>query len=622
MATTFKLEFDWNNDGSWTDEATYLITAKLSLGFKGRLMVRRLAEPGQATLVLDNSSQRFSPDYSSGILYGKLLPRRPFRLRATDGVTTWTVWRGFIESISPDAGSYGKRQVTITCVDMLTVLAGQRGSLPLQAGLRADQLITGAINLGLGAPAASATITLAANPADGDTVTINGQAYRFKNTIVSAFDVKIGAANTDTAANLKAAVNTDNGSGTLYLGGTTRLTGITASVATNVVTLAATMPGAIGNSYPLAKSGANITISGAAFTGGADRPAGLTNYRAGNEVYDTAGDQWTGDQTPITRIIEDCVTSEYGAFFVQRDGTLTFYDRRWFFTPLTTALTLDSTSPFVLTLERNMEQVYNSVKTVIHPRATAGAVDVVAQIIKPVRIPPVSGAGAGSATITLHYRDALGNQVGATELVTPLVPYTDFTVKRDPNVYGDDYTVSPLFSFGVLDVRGSEIVIPVYSYETFPLYVNLLNVRGKAITAYDPVVFSADDATSQAAYLKRLLTIDLPLSADALFGNALATYLLDRYKTPFTNLDTVTIRNVDVVGSTNVFSLNLFDVLALTDAQTGLSGMQGYIQGFTLGLDAARFELVWQISRADQQQYWNLGVVGYGELGTNTRLAA
>ena len=327
--------------------------------------------------------------------------------------------------------------------------------------------------------------------------------------------------NGDTATG--ASVNVNLIDSTLYFGGTTRLPVIIASVATNVVTLTATMPGAIGNSYPLAKCGLNITISGATFTGGADRPASLTNYRAGNEVYDTAGDQWTGDQTPITGIIEDCVTSEYGAFFVQRDGTLTFYDRRWFFTPLTTALTLDSTSPFVLTLERNMEQVYNSVKTVIHPRATAGAVDVVAQIIKPVRIPPVSGAGAGSATITLHYRDALGNQVGATELVTPLVPYTDFTVKRDPNVYGDDYTVSPLFSFGVLDVRGSEIVIPVYSYETFPLYVNKLKVRGKAITTYDPVVFSADDASSQAAYLKRLLTIDLPLSADELFGNALAT---------------------------------------------------------------------------------------------------
>ncbi len=621
MPTTFLFEFDWANSGSWTDESANVLSAHMHSGFPaGASPFDTVADTGTCTLTLNNEARRYSPDNASGPLYGSLLPRRVMRARATDGVSTWTLWRGYIDTIRPEVGAYGQRRVQIDGVDMLGVLRGMRISLGLQRAKRADQLIAGAVNAALNAPAASATITLTGNPADSDTVTINGQIYTFKNTIGSAYHVKIGATKEATAANLKAAINTDAGINTLYGSGTVQLPGIVASVSTNVVTVSATLPGTIGNGYTLAKSGANLTISGGTFAGGVDWPAGLINYRAGNEAYDVAADLWTGGQTPATAIIQDCALSEQGRCFVQRDGTLTFYDRRWFFAPLTSALTLNA-SPFEASVKRDTAHIYNVIRVTIHPRTTAGAPDVLAQIVTPIKLPPISAAGPGLRTITLPFRDSLGNAVGATEVITPLEPYTDYAVKRDPNVYGNDYTVSPLFAFGVVDVRGAEVIIPLYNYETFPLYVTKLQIRGKAITTYDPLALAQEDAASQATYLKRVLALDLPLSGNELFGDSLSTYLLDRYKDVFTDIERVTVRNTPTIGGSSVFAVNLFDVLTITDSQSSISSVKAYVTGIDLTVNPMGFDLTWHTTRADDRGYWNLGAVGYGELGTATRLA-
>ncbi len=85
-------------------------------------------------------------------------------------------------------------------------------------------------------------------------------------------------------------------------------------------------------------------------------------------------------------------------------------------------------------------------------------------------------------------------------------------------------------------MRSSEVRITFYNYAIGPLYVTGLQVHGQAITVYDPVTLTREDAASQSTYLKRMLTLDLSLSADEVFGEALACYLLDRFKTPFTDV--------------------------------------------------------------------------------------
>jgi hypothetical protein len=90
---------------------------------------------------------------------------------------------------------------------------------------------------------------------------------------------------------------------------------------------------------------------------------------------------------------------------------------------------------------------------------------------------------------------------------------------------------------------------------------------------------------------------------------------------PLTNVERVTIQNSPVIGSVNVFSIGLFDVLSVSDSQSGVNGLACYVIGLELDIAADGFTLTFHTTRADDRIYWNLGVVDYGELGTNTRLA-
>jgi hypothetical protein len=65
-------------------------------------------------------------------------------------------------------------------------------------------------------------LTMTANPNDGDVVTIGTFGYRFKNTLISANDVKIGATASLSVANLVAAINSTGSPGTDYHTGTAR----------------------------------------------------------------------------------------------------------------------------------------------------------------------------------------------------------------------------------------------------------------------------------------------------------------------------------------------------------------------------------------------------------------
>lgn len=122
---------------------------------------------------------------------------------------------------------------------------------------------------------ASGTVTLTANPAVNDTVTIGGQTYRFVSTLSIPNDVFIGAANTNTAANLDAAIRAGAGGGTTYANGTTANTSVTSSVSTNVVTITAKGPGVYGNSITFTSSSANAVLSnGGLLTGGVEPVAG------------------------------------------------------------------------------------------------------------------------------------------------------------------------------------------------------------------------------------------------------------------------------------------------------------------------------------------------------------
>jgi len=127
------------------------------------------------------------------------------------------------------------------------------------AGTRASGTISFTGNASPGVQA-SDTITIAAgNAAANDTVTIQGTVVTFVTGTPVGNQVLIGANNSVTAANLQAFLQTS---------ADVNLALMTYSTTLNVTTITARAYGVAGNAYTLAKSGVNITVGGATFSGG------------------------------------------------------------------------------------------------------------------------------------------------------------------------------------------------------------------------------------------------------------------------------------------------------------------------------------------------------------------
>lgn len=125
--------------------------------------------------------------------------------------------------------------------------------------------------------AATGSLAFAAQPADGDTVTIGSVVYRFKTTPEQANDIKIGTAVANTLDSLEKTINGEGEEGTDYFAGTTTpLSIVTASVSSQTLNLTATEAGIAGNSIALASSDENVTPT--AFAGGADEVSYLPQF--------------------------------------------------------------------------------------------------------------------------------------------------------------------------------------------------------------------------------------------------------------------------------------------------------------------------------------------------------
>lgn len=590
-----------------------------------------VAYTGTCTLTLNNADRRFSPLYSSGAYYGNLVGGKPVKVTVTQSGSTYTIWTGYTRQIKVTAGQYKSREATIECVDIMARLQDEMIAIPLQENVTASTLLKHVVNTAMKSAVATGTLTIAAgNAADGDTVTINGTAYTFKTSLSGAANqVLIGSANTDTCNNLAAAINLADGAGTTYGSVTTRIGIVTASVASNIVTFTAAIRGAVGN-YALAKSGANLTLSGAAMTGGVDYTP--SSYEAGDETFTIAADKWNSNDTNGISAIQDVIDSEQGLFWVARDGTVTFKARNYLFKQPTTAssLTLNSEqTDFDATMDQ--EQIYNRVEVEVRPRSQL-SVGTVAESKATIVAPGQSGTarwngtvvlpGGGSTTVKLPFTDpTTGRQCGARDLIVPLVPYTDFTAS-DYETGGFDYTsaVGVNFAFSYA-INGSNIEITIVNTALGPLYFTTLKVRGTAIVDYDPQNITVEDATSQDAYGKRVMSVKLPLPSTVNYAQSLAEYKLSRFKNPAFRINSISFGGQNLIGAVKLYALEIGNNITITDYQSAVSGAKYMITGISYNNIAPRTpgEITFYLRAIEDTTYWILEDSTYGKLDVTTR---
>jgi hypothetical protein len=345
-----------------------------------------------------------------------------------------------------------------------------------------------------------------------------------------------------------------------------------------------------------------------------------TDYHAGSERFEVAADHWNADHTSALEAIRECAASEFGRFFIQRDGTAVFLDRNWFFAPPDPILTLDD-DPILVETTQDTTQIFNIINVVAHPRDFVGDVSVLARLNHHLIIPPIGASGPGVRRVRLRFRDAATGQfIGGRELVA-LEPFTDYRINEQPDDSGVDYTDSSYVSVAVVETHATHIVVEFSNSALGRLFVNLLQVRGRPITSYDPLTVTEQDTASQAMYQKRTLTQNLPLPTDSTLPEALAVYLLDRYHAPFVRPLRLTVSNFDEVDGESPFAPALLDTIRVSDAESGLDGALCWVVGQTAHITPRAFTVSHLLERADDRVYFLLDVTGHAELGTTTRLA-
>lgn len=116
----------YTNTVTWTDVTSYVRSINTQ---RGRADDFGDFDTGTATVVLSNNARLFDPFYSAGTYFGKLLPRRQIRIRATSGVTTYDIFRGFVSGWPVSYTDAGKDStVTLQCFDALGLLASEQVS--------------------------------------------------------------------------------------------------------------------------------------------------------------------------------------------------------------------------------------------------------------------------------------------------------------------------------------------------------------------------------------------------------------------------------------------------------------------------------------------------------------
>lgn len=794
----YKVYVDFDNDGSFAtagdDITDYVTSLQASLGMEDEQA--HVATVGFCQVALNNASKAFSPEYSAGTYYGKLLPRLPFKVDVVEDGNTWTLFRGVTARWYAQSGKFGPRTATLEAECLLSVPQNYDVSLPLQLNTVADDLLKLVGSAAFNTARATGHIAFAGNVSNNDTVTVGDVTYTFKTALTSpeeAGEVLIGADAESSAANLIAAINGEEGAGTTYSTGTERADVATASpdgealsiptagvaqgfavgrwpdndnlyyegqsftletggllsefalwfgnrggspvgtmtwkifvfdpdagetvgaaletgtftpttpepvwntvaaagttylepgvykleLETTVdqasgdywnvlasdgaagdvyedgtfwqlqadpldewgewvgqdltmtltcafqrVYLTANARGAWGNAIALAASGANLSVSGAALSGGVDGPAGLFSYEAGLQTFLYAADNWQGENTNGLRAIEEAVTSEWGYLWSARDGTLTFKNRDWIFKrQLEAAAMAFDNEPNMIDGSVDTFDIVNNVSVSYAPRRVA-ATAVVARATDGIRVLGKRAIRRRNSSdpyigdvITLPFVDPEGGRtVAAKDLIHP-VPGTDYRVTR-----GGQGLTADLSSEGyvtcTLARNANDVEVTFQNTAKLTYWVWDFQIRGAAVLTYNRMQSVRDSEASVAAYGRRKMDVELPLYSTHALAESIADYLVLRYATPVYRVPQIALRGRTIFGGVNIYSVEIGDMIEVTDDQTGLDSARFVIIGYTALLERGGYhELNWTVRRLDDRNFFILDDPVYSKLdGTN-----
>ena len=285
--------------------------------------------------------------------------------------------------------------------------------------------------------------------------------------------------------------------------------------------------------------------------------------------------------------IETACISDWGRFFIAKDGAPTFINRHQMPLDATTELTLDD-DMIEMAYQMSATTVYNHISVTCYPRSVGQTLEILGRISQGDA--PTVNAGE-TETFTLYFRDPSNPalHLGGRGVVTP-VAGTDVIATDDQPGEGTDVSADIDIS---ATIYGDKAEVTLENTSADVAYIQTLQVRGYGVRVREPVTVVAQDATSIAAYGRRELVVDAPLMASQIHAQNLADYLLSYYKDPLHD-----VRNVSFYANSNATlmaaarDLELCDRVVLSESQTGLDEQVLHVYGIRHTIEPGRLHRV------------------------------
>lgn len=357
-------------------------------------------------------------------------------------------------------------------------------------------------------------------------------------------------------------------------------------------------------------------------------PAG-ENYEAGINNFPVASDRWSYQGITINsgrsgptetilasqKILDACV-SDWGKFFVAKNGDPTFFNRHHEVLDATTELTMDNTM-HDLDYQKSVQQIINSVEVTCYPRSI-GIVPEVLGRLSQTSAPSI--AAADTQIYILQFRDPVDQTIslgGLNPIDPDLWPGLDIIATDDPAGAG---TVISANIAVVLTDYGDRAELALTNNAAVTAYIQKLQVRGYAIRSREPITVVSRDVASIAAYGLRKLSLNAPLMSNQEDAQGLADHLVDYYKDPLDEIVSVTFSahtNETLMEAAR--DIEIDDRVSITEDQTGVTGLffiysiqhvikdnynhdisLGLMKAYELGADAA----LWDDAHWDGPEVW------------------
>lgn len=333
---------------------------------------------------------------------------------------------------------------------------------------------------------------------------------------------------------------------------------------------------------------------------------------------------FVGDAPRVTQapesplgLINDIVPSEAGGRFYwnARLPAWTLHNRGRDFEDLTPDAEFTS-DWFDAADYRFMDTIINSVAVQYQPRSQGEEGVIYRAANLPILIPIL-----GSTTITARYQDPNipSANVSAVNIIPP-EPYTDYSASDN-----DDGTGDRTHRVGVLlnDYGDRADLTLVNNDVDDDIYINLLQIRGDPLNAYERRTKSAVNGPSLARYGRVARTLNAPYISSDGFAASFASYLVNRYGEPFGRFASVSfVTNKTRERAEQALARQAGDKVRIVEPALGHDGtyvIVGERHALTGGGSDTHI-VTWILHPCSQIAYWLLGVPGRSELGVTTRL--